>query len=559
MLSMLMGISTVEATDTNLNFNLTHDGENTVTVKSGDVITVVCNLENSSEEDYMIRTVANEIYFDDEFFEYLGDDQIEKGTYIDTAKLNVRSWGERRVYFNGSRISGVDFSNKHFIGSFKLKVTAKSGSSIISSKAISAYDGDGVKYDLTSTNLTVFVGGEPKELFNVTYIHDGKEYKTVMISGEMTVDSSPAVISGYTFLGWENKENGNIYKASDKFNVNSNTVFTSKWKKIVVEDDDEEVSDKKSDSNVTKYTLTFQTNGGTSIRSVSHIKNTTVTLSKYVTEKDGFIFAGWYTDKKLTEKVTKVKMVGNITVYAKWIADEDTDVTSGSDNDTATSYKPSIFKSEHRSYIVGRENGYFYPEADLTRAEAAEILYRLLDDDVRKSAHPETSLFNDVYEYSWFYTSVTTLAKLNIINGRTHDTFAPDDRITRAEFTTMIARIADIEFDCEDDMFADISDHWARTYINKAASIGWVNGDNGVFRPDDSITRAEVVTLINRVLERVPESKDDLLEGMITPPDNTDESKWYYLAVQEAVNSHDFEIKEDGIHEIWMMLKNNSD
>ncbi len=301
------------------------------------------------------------------------------------------------------------------------------------------------------------------------------------------------------------------------------------------------------------YKLTFEANGGTSVDAVSRARNTVVDLSGYTTTKSGYDFDGWYTDKELTKRAAEIKMTENTTVYAKWIENE-----SGST--AKPSYRPDIFTKEHYAYIVGRDGGYFCPDADLTRAEAAEMLYRLLSGEVRTEARTTENGFADVNESDWFNVSVSTLAGLGAIRGRTSEIFAPNEKITRAEFATIMVRISDMEIRYDgEDLFADIATHWAREYINRAASVDWVIGYDGYFRPDYSITRAEVVTLINRVLKRQPEGKTDLLHNMLTPPDNTDENVWYYLAVQEAVNNHDYELKEDGVHEKWTSLTENPD
>jgi hypothetical protein len=141
------------------------------------------------------------------------------------------------------------------------------------------------------------------------------------------------------------------------------------------------------------------------------------------------------------------------------------------------------------------------------------------------------------------------MAKLGYVTGDENG-FRPEDYITRAEFATICSRFD--ESPAPKTMyFNDISDHWAKDYINKAAALGWLNGySDGGFHPDDYITRAEAMTLINRVLLRIPEKESDLLAQMVTWPDNESEN-WFYLAVQEATNSHDFSRKSDGVHETW--------
>lgn len=614
LLSLFGNVFAAESNNVMLNFDLTYNGENTVTVNTNDVITVVYNLENvSADEDFTIQSVANEIYFDKDFFEYLGDDEIVKGDYTATGKENVYSGGEHRIYFNGSHLREQKYSPKQFMGSFKLRVKARSGSSIISSREISAYDNNGKKYNLKSTDLAVFVGSVPPELYTVTYLNNGEVYKTANSTGAIKIDNAPMTPLGYKFVGWKCDDDGLIYNPGDTYNLTKNTTFTAVWEEITIRytltfvtnggtrfdtyradkntvvdlteykpsksgykfkgwysdaDFENKVTSIILDGNktvyakweklyegggsgggVSMYTLSFATNGGTEISPVSKQENTVVDLSKYITKKDGYSFDGWYTEKELTNKVTQVKITGNIAVYAKWV--------EGNNGETEEpNYKPDIFTDEHYAYIIGRDGGYVYPNAYLTRAEASEMIYRLIAADLREAISSRENDFGDVSEDDWFNVSVSTLAKMGVIKGRDDGVFAPNDNITRAEFTVIMARLSEAEYNGEN-IFDDVSGHWAEDDINIAASIGWVNGDNGNFRPDDSITRAEVITLINRVLNRMPESKSDLLEGMVTPPDNTDESAWYYLAIQEAVNSHDYEEKSDKVHEKWTELSEN--
>ena len=305
-----------------------------------------------------------------------------------------------------------------------------------------------------------------------------------------------------------------------------------------------------------KFTLSFDTNGGMEITDIEAVKGSKILLDKYVTDKPGFEFVGWYSDAELTNKITEVVLKKDTTIYAKWVAVED-DTEDKPVVDKAD-YKPEILTDEHYAYIIGREGETIAPQSDITRAEVATIIYRLLNEDVRNKAKTTENVFEDVNENNWFNTAVSTLAALKLVNGRTLDTFAPNASITRAELATIFARMVEVEYDGKV-MFGDVADHWAESYISEAATAEWIVGYDGLFRPDDNITRAETMTLVNRVLGRVPESKDDLIEGMTTWSDNDDENAWYYIAVQEATNSHAFEMKADGKHEKWTSLEENPD
>ena len=155
---------------------------------------------------------------------------------------------------------------------------------------------------------------------------------------------------------------------------------------------------------------------------------------------------------------------------------------------------------------------------------------------------------------AWYATAVATMQAMGIVEGRSPSAFDPEAPITRGEFAAIAARFDSAPYDGAD-RFTDIGGHWAAEYINQAAVKGWVEGQpDGSFAPDRSISRAEAMTLVNRVLGRLPETADDLLDGMITWPDNPPDA-WYYLAVQEATNSHDYERKADTVHETWTGLQ----
>ena len=208
---------------------------------------------------------------------------------------------------------------------------------------------------------------------------------------------------------------------------------------------------------------------------------------------------------------------------------------------------------DHFAYIIGRSDGLVHPDAPITRAEVTTIFFRLLDPTVRDANLSYTNTFSDVNADLWCNTAISTMTKLGIVHGRTASTFDPNAFITRAEFAAIAARF-DKSSVSQLANFSDISGHWAALEISKAAANGWVNGySDGTFKPDRNITRAEAMALINRVLNRVPETVNDLLPDMVTWPDNMNTSAWCYLDVQEATNSHDYERKSNGC-ETWTKL-----
>ena len=215
--------------------------------------------------------------------------------------------------------------------------------------------------------------------------------------------------------------------------------------------------------------------------------------------------------------------------------------------------------TDHFAYIVGYGNGEVRPQNSITRAEVASIFFRLLEDDVRDANYTRQNKFTDVSNDAWYCSAVSTLSAMGIISGYPDATFRPNASITRAEFAAIATRF-DVNGDKTPASFNDIVDHWAKDEIAVAANNGWVNGyEDGSFRPQNKITRAETMSLVNRVLNRKPETAEDLLENMAKWTDNADTNAWYYLAVQEATNSHYYEYKENSQYEKWTELRETRD
>ena len=197
-------------------------------------------------------------------------------------------------------------------------------------------------------------------------------------------------------------------------------------------------------------------------------------------------------------------MTSNKTVYAGWEATGVPDWLNGAD---------------HFAYIIGDDEGYVRPLANVTRAETAAIFFRLLKEDVREEYLTDRSGFADVEQGAWYNKAVSTMAALGVVKGYTEDTFAPHEAITRAEFAAICARFDTGTSDGESS-FTDISGHWAESEIRRAAQLGWIQGDpDGRFRPNAPITRAEAMTIINRVFEpfagreRRPSGRDEGVAG----------------------------------------------
>ena len=213
---------------------------------------------------------------------------------------------------------------------------------------------------------------------------------------------------------------------------------------------------------------------------------------------------------------------------------------------------------DHYAYIVGYPDSTVRPQNGITRAEVATIFFRLLTDETRNANSTKSNSYSDVAAGAWYNHAVSTLSAMGIVKGDSQGKFNPNAPITRAEFAAIAARFDDKANTTAVD-FSDIASHWAKDEISAAANNGWINGyTDGTFRPNNKITRAEAMTLVNRVLKRLPETAEDLHNDMIKWSDNSDTSAWYYLAVQEATNSHYYDIKENK-YEKWSKLRETRD
>ena len=358
------------------------------------------------------------------------------------------------------------------------------------------------------------------------YIRTGTAY---------TAKAQEATHENYTFAGWFTDAACTL-SYTDGTVLNTDTILHGKWDKIATPPS----SGGGGGSHGTKYyILHYESNGGTKYEDEKYKKNTVVILDK-IPKRVGYTFTGWYADQELTDKITKIKMTSDKTVYAGWKA---TDVPNYLNNEN------------HFAYIVGYEDGTVRPNANISRAEVAAIFFRLLKDDVRDDNLTANSVFTDVAFGKWYNKSISTMAKIGIVKGRTANAFAPNAPITRAEFAAICSRFDRSNVEIKSD-FNDISGHWAEKEIRRAASLGWIKGyADGSFKPDQNITRAEAASMINRMLHRLPETVDDLLDGMVQWQDNQP-SDWYYINMQEATNSHDFKQKGE-INEHWTKLTEN--
>ena len=324
------------------------------------------------------------------------------------------------------------------------------------------------------------------------------------------------------------------------------------------------------------YTLMYDVTGDLPEGYTAPAKQTLVNGSSYTVadvpasvsgSKDGvngtFSFDGWKKDDG-TVLTGEQQLTADLTLHGVWTFTKKSSGGGGGGGGrrpTVTipdDVPTGLNGDDHYAYIVGYPNGNVEPNGNITRAEVATIFFRLLTEEVRTANSTQSNSLSDVTRGQWFNHAVSTLSSMGIVKGHNDGTFAPNAPITRAEFAAIAARFDDKNTDTSS-KFTDIASHWAKNEIGIAANKGWINGyPDGTFRPNQYITRAEAMTLVNRVLNRLPENSSDLLDSMIKWPDNSDASQWFYLAVQEATNSHYYKTKENKF-EKWTKLRETRD
>ena len=394
------------------------------------------------------------------------------------------------------------------------------------------------------------------------------------MSGDRILSSDKAEITGWYHDGWNKwnpaaKDGQGGYEKIGRWTAETADEYTP------VEKDSHAISLKAA--HPLMYTLTYDVTGDLPEGYTAPAKQTLVKGSSYTVaevpasvsgSKDGvngtFSFNGWKKDDG-TVLTGEQQLTADLTLHGVW-----TFTKKSSGGGGGGSHKPTVTipddvptglnGDDHFAYIVGYPNGNVEPNGNITRAEVATIFFRLLTEEVRTANSTQSNSLSDVTRGQWFNHAVSTLSSMGIVKGHNDGTFAPNAPITRAEFAAIAARFDDKNTDTSS-KFTDIASHWAKNEIGIAANKGWINGyPDSTFRPNQYITRAEAMTLVNRVLNRLPENSSDLLDSMIKWPDNSDASAWYYLAVQEATNSHAYSDKsKDDKYEKWTTIRDARD
>ena len=395
------------------------------------------------------------------------------------------------------------------------------------------------------------------------------------MSGDRILSSDKAEIIGWYHDGWF-KWNAAANDGTGGFDPIDRWTAETADEYIPVEKDSHAISLKAA--HPLMYTLTYDVTGDLPEGYTAPAKQTLVKGSSYTVAdvpasvsgtKDGvngtFSFNGWKKDDG-TVLTGEQKLTADLTLHGVWTFTKKSSGGGGGGGGR----KPTVTipddvptglnGDDHYAYIVGYPNGNVEPNGNITRAEVATIFFRLLTEEVRTANSTQSNSLSDVTRGQWFNHAVSTLSSMGIVKGHNDGTFAPNAPITRAEFAAIAARFDDKNTDTSS-KFTDIASHWAKNEIGIAANKGWINGyPDGTFRPNQYITRAEAMTLVNRVLNRLPENSSDLLDSMIKWPDNSDASAWYYLAVQEATNSHAYSDKsKDDKYEKWTTIRDARD
>ena len=395
-------------------------------------------------------------------------------------------------------------------------------------------------------------GGSGSEQFAFTLSHDGTQERFTLPSGGTRSFILPAG-TVYTVAeiahgeGWSTTVNGlsgSSFSGTVSAGQTTTAAFENTYSQTGTTDPSPGNGGSGGGGNQT-HILRFQSNGGTAFADLE--RNSPFTVNPYdghIPVRTGYVFTGWYQEAGLVNRISgEIQVTGIRTIYAGWQAATVPSMLNGQD---------------HYAYVIGYADGSVRPYANITRAQVATIFFRLLDEEARQEYLTTTNSFPDVDESYWANTAISTMARLGVIYGRNSGLFDPNAPITRAEFAAICSRF-DAGAVTGQSSLTDISGHWAEAEIERAVALGWVQGfTDGTFRPNQNITRAQAVTMINRVLCRLPEESGDLLDGMNTWTD-CHKGDWYYLAMQEATNSHDFRHKAGGIHERWVVLREDPD
>ncbi len=511
-----------------------------IDVQDGTKLTIM-GTGNPTEEDIITASYAGALY-------------IAKYNPYQT---NVEFADNATVELKDNAVSAIKNGGKVYVGANT--VITNNGSKTEYGGGIQNYGEIIISADAQLYNNHAKIAGD--DIYNSTFTKKGVTYKPSLtfapVGKDWVLDDCSDPIVGWYHDGKEKRWNGDGKDTeyyADEYEVKAEAVSDALALKAahgqLCSVTYEVTGDIPSDASALPAAAKVKMNGNYTVAPVQ-----TTSQSRYT-------FSGWRING-VGDVVTEIKDIQqDVKLIGVW--------TRRSSSGGGGSSRPTVDipddvptglnGDDHFAYIVGYPNGNVEPNGNITRAEVATIFFRLLTEEVRTANSTQSNSLSDVTRGQWFNHAVSTLSSMGIVKGHNDGTFAPNAPITRAEFAAIAARFDDKNTDTSS-KFTDIASHWAKNEIGIAANKGWINGyPDGTFRPNQYITRAEAMTLVNRVLNRLPENSSDLLDSMIKWPDNSDASAWYYLAVQEATNSHAYSDKsKDDKYEKWTTIRDARD
>ena len=548
----------------------TIDEEVTVII-TGKTDTKVYNGSEQSVTGYEVKSISNELYKTTDFT--FNGTATATGTDADTYQMGLKPENFENKNANFSKVTFVVTDGSLTITKRDVTLTSASASKPYDGTALTSKnvtvggngfaDGESATYNVTGSQTEV--GKSDNEFtYELNANTKANNYNITMYKGELVITAADSV--AYKVEHYKQNLDGSYNDTPNDIDPLSGTAGTLT------------AAAAKDYPGFTPGTVTQEKikSDGTTTVEIQYTRNSYTLTINYV-YRDGSKAAESHIETILYGKdysVTSPKISGytadKLVVSGTMPADNRTvTVTYTKNGGHHPRPKPTVEiedddalglnTTDHFAYIVGYGNGEVRPQNNITRAEVATIFFRLLTDDVRDENLTKTNRYSDVAATSWYNTAVSTLSSMGIITGYPDGTFRPNAAITRAEFAAIAARF-DHDGDKTAAKFSDIASHWAKDEISIAYNNGWITGyPNSTFGPQRDITRAETMTLVNRVLNRQPETEDDLLPNMTVWTDNANPKAWYYLAVQEATNSHYYEFKTNSQYEKWTELRETRD
>lgn len=548
----------------------TIDEEVTVII-TGKTDTKVYNGSEQSVTGYEVKSISNELYKTTDFT--FNGTATATGTDADTYQMGLKPENFENKNANFSKVTFVVTDGSLTITKRDVTLTSASASKPYDGTALTSKnvtvggngfaDGEGATYNVTGSQTEV--GKSDNEFtYELNANTKASNYNITMYKGELVITAADSV--AYKVEHYKQNLDGSYNDTPNDIDPLSGTAgtLTAAAAKDYPGFTPGTVTQEKIKSDGTtaikiqytrnSYTLTINyvyRDGSKAaeshIETILYGKDYSVTspkISSYTADK--LVVSGTMPADNRTVTVTYTKNGGHHPRPKPTVEIEDDDALG-------------LNTTDHFAYIVGYGNGEVRPQNNITRAEVATIFFRLLTDDVRDENLTKTNRYSDVTRADWYNTAVSTLSSMGIITGYPDGTFRPNAAITRAEFAAIAARF-DNDGDKTAAKFSDIATHWAKDEISIAYNNGWITGyPDGTFGPQRDITRAETMTLVNRVLNRQPETEEDLLPNMTVWTDNANPKAWYYLAVQEATNSHYYKFKTNSKYEKWTELRETRD